>query len=80
MTLEEASGHAEVWPDNMPAVNVFTAAATQWRVGSAGAYGLDYGVLPDVMRMLGMPRSAWPQTFDDIRLMEDAALAEMRKE
>ena len=70
---------AEVWPCNVQAVNAFVSMGTQWRVGPGGAYGLDYGVLPQVLRLAQIPRKEWPQVFDSIRVLEDAALAEMRK-
>lgn len=60
-------------------MNTFITSATQWRVGMSGATGLDYGALPTVLRLTGVPRADWPQVFDDLRLMEDAALAQMRK-
>lgn len=53
--------------------------STQWRVGMAGATGLDYGALPHVMRLSGVPRKNWPDVFDGVRIMEDAALETMRK-
>lgn len=80
LTLEEASGPpVEVWPDNVPALNVFIAAATQWRCGMAGPTGLDYAVLPAVMRMVGVPAAERTAVFEDIRVMEDSALETMRK-
>lgn len=57
---------------------VFEHLTTQWRVGFAGATGLDYGVLPSVLRLLGMPRVEWPCLFKDIRVMERGALHHMR--
>lgn len=53
--------------------------STQWRVGMAGATGLDYGALPEVLRMSGIARGEWPDIFEGIRIMEDAALELMRK-
>lgn len=51
LTLEEASGDAtEIWPDNVRSVNVFVAMSTQWRVGIAGASGLDYSALREIGR------------------------------
>lgn len=70
----------EVWPENVQAVNAFVAMGTQWRCGPGGAYGLDYGVMPQTLRMLGIPRAKWPELFDAIREMEDAALKEMHEE
>ena len=71
---------AEVWPCNVPAVNLFVSLGTQWRVSFGGAYGLDYGVLPQVLRMSGVPRKEWPDLFESLRILEDAALEEMRKQ
>jgi hypothetical protein len=52
---------------------------TQWRTGFAGAVGLDYGVLPTVFRLAGIPRGDWPALFEDIRVMERGALHLMRE-
>lgn len=58
--------------------------STQWRVGMAGATGLDY--LP-LMRVLdvecvdqhGHPdRALWRDTFDAVCVIESAALEQMR--
>ncbi len=71
---------AEVWPCNVNAVNAFIAMGTQWRAGPGGAYGLDYSVLPQVLRLTHIPRPAWADVFESIRVLEDAALAEMHKD
>ena len=45
----------EVWPDNWPAVSVFEAMATQWRVGLGGVvtrremYGIAIGEWPIII-------------------------------
>lgn len=71
---------AEVWPDNVQAVNAFVAMGTQWRCGPNGAYGLDYGVLPQVLRLAQIPRAVWPDVFESIRVLEGAALEAMHKD
>jgi hypothetical protein len=63
----------------MPAVNVFIAMSTQWRVGAAGVTGLDYSVLPEMWRRAKVPAGARDDVFDDLRIMEDAALEKMRE-
>ena len=60
-------------------VNVFISMSTQWRAGMGGAYGLDYNALPVVMRIISVPRSEWPEVFDGVRTMEDAALEVLRQ-
>jgi hypothetical protein len=54
--------------------------ATQWRMGPAGPIGLDYGPLAHVFRIRGVAEADQPRVFDDIRVLEDAALEQMRKE
>jgi len=81
LSVEEASSHltCEVWPDNAATVNVFVAMATQWRTGPGGVVGLDYSALPAVFDLLDVPRLERAEVFDGFRLMEDAALGEIRK-
>lgn len=77
--MEEATPPpTEVWPDNVAPVNVFVAMSTQWRVGPGGATGLDYGVLPQVMRMVGVAAKDRADIFNDVRTMEAEALEMMR--
>lgn len=77
--MEEATPVTWIWPDNLPSVNVFIAMSTQWRTGMAGATGLDYGALPAVLRLTAVPRAQWPEVFESIRVLEDAALEVMRR-
>ena len=69
----------DCWPEHQVAVAVFSKMATQWRTGFSGATGLDYGALPTVLRLAGVPRADWPALFDDIRVMERGALHLMRE-
>jgi hypothetical protein len=66
-----------LWPDNVAAANVFIAMSTQWRTGGYGATGLDYNVLPSVMRLVGVLRADWSDTFECIRIMESEAMKVM---
>lgn len=68
-----------MWPENFAAVELFVKLGTQWRMGPTGPIGLDYGCLPAVMRLEQIPRGEWSDLFDAIRVMEAAALDEMRK-
>lgn len=79
LTLEEATKTVEVWPDCWLTVMVFEAMGTQWRVGMAGATGLDYGVLPTVMRLWRVPVEDRAEVFAGVRVMESAVLEMMRK-
>lgn len=66
-----------VWPENWPSYLVFSNMGTQWRVGMNGASGLDYNVLSEIWRRLKIPFNARDDIFQDIRLMESAALQQM---
>jgi len=82
LTPEDFAAEAavEIWPDNWHAVQTFELMQTQWRMGPSGPSGLDYGVLPTVLRFSGVPRGEWPTFLDDLRVMEAAALAEIHSE
>lgn len=75
-----APADVEVWPDNDAAVMAFAQMGTQWRVGMGGPVGLDYSPLPFVLRMNGVPRADWPEVFESVRVMENAALTAMNGE
>lgn len=81
LTVDEARPPpALVWPDNLQTVNVFVSMSTQWLVGLAGPTGLNYASLPVVMRSVGVTRRDWPDVFDGLRTMEDAALGYMHRQ
>jgi hypothetical protein len=72
-----APAPVEVWPDCWQAVQVWFAVQTQWRMGPAGPVGLDYNVLPWAMRLCGVKKTDRADVFEDVRVMERAALDEM---
>lgn len=69
----------EIWPDNVLPLRVFQAMGTQWRMGFNGPIGLDYNVLPGVIERIGVPKKERNQVFDDVQVMERAALLVMRE-
>lgn len=72
----------DVWPDNVLAVSVFESMFTQWRrAGMNGIrVGLDYTALSPVLSIRGIPKKQWPELFEDLRVMEDAALEHLSKQ
>lgn len=42
--------------------------------------GLDYSALPSVMRLFGVPAVQRRRVFDDVRVMENAAISLMREQ
>lgn len=79
LTVDEATPRCDVWPDNVQSLNVFIAMLTQWRAGAMGLIGLDYAALPVVLDLNAVPQDDRSMIFEDIRAMEDAALAVMRQ-
>ncbi|WP_072017695.1 DUF1799 domain-containing protein [Erwinia typographi] len=67
----------DVWPDVWPAFQVFQAMYTQWRTGMGGVTGLDYNILPWLMKVHGISDEA--SALHDIRVMEASALRVIHK-
>lgn len=59
---------------------MFIKVATQWRSGMGGREGLDYGPLLTLMNRLDLPKDKFDQMFEDIQVMEAAALEEMHRD
>lgn len=68
-----------MWPENWPAVEVFSRLTGSWRVGPAGAYGLDLALAFQLFPLLGIKKKDWLSLVDDLRVMESAALDEINK-
>ncbi|WP_082306635.1 DUF1799 domain-containing protein [Mizugakiibacter sediminis] len=69
----------ELWPENWPAIQLFTRLSTQWRVGAGGPVGLDYGVLFHELDRMGLDTEAYDDLFASIRVIEGIALNELHK-
>ncbi len=67
----------EVWPDAWPAFLLFEAMSTQWRLGPGGPSGLDYSAIPSTAKMIGLKHRELSEAFNDLRVMENEALALM---
>ena len=61
-----------VWPDCVEAVLLFVRVATQWRTTLSGVVGLDYNAVRAVAEWRGVRINE--QLFEDLRVMEQAAL------
>lgn len=70
----------EVWPENWTAWRLFCDCATQWRIGpNGGPTGLDYTPLMRLLDCEGLGTKEWRQTFDDVRVLESAALDQLNE-
>lgn len=68
----------DVLPQNRKAVEVFLDAQTQWRVAGFGQFlGLDYAGVHATMQMTRVKRTR--DTFRRVRVIENAALQEMKR-
>lgn len=78
-TPEDYEETVEVWPENWQTWRLFRDCGTQWRTrGMTGeVYALDYTPLFRLLDNAGLSREDWRETFDDIRILEDAALEQM---
>jgi hypothetical protein len=79
MAAIQAAQEFHVWPENMPAINLFSSISSQWRTGPGGATGLDYNVLFHRMDHMHLSEQDYEWMFDDIRVIESAALTSMNK-
>lgn len=68
-----------IWPDNVPALELFLGAITQMRVNdfSGLPIGLDYAGLEATARLRRTKLT--PKLFEDIQTMELAYLGERRR-
>jgi hypothetical protein len=57
-----------VFPENVPAVDLFLDVQTQWRVGLGGAIGLDYVGVEAAARLLGVPLGR--DLFERLQVLE----------
>ncbi|WP_052729421.1 DUF1799 domain-containing protein [Chromobacterium vaccinii] len=60
--------------DAVPAWRVWQGMQTQWRVGPAGPFGLDYAALPVVEQRLGIEETQRAAIFGHLQEMEREAL------
>lgn len=67
----------EVWPENWPAFELFERVRTQWHAGFSKPTGLRYEAVYPLLDRAASSREEWDQLFEDIRVMERAALSAM---
>jgi hypothetical protein len=68
-----------VWPENKQSVAVFLSMRTQWFQSMGGPTGLNYASLNELWRRLKVPESDRDAIFQDLLVLEDAAMSEMHK-
>jgi hypothetical protein len=69
----------ELWPENWQPWQTFCELSGQWRIApSGGAAALDYTPLFMRLERMRLTDEAWEALFFDIRVIEAAALEQMR--
>lgn len=69
----------DVWPENLPAIQLFSRYCTQWRMGMNGPAGLDYNVILHDLDRRGISGDEHDEMMAAIRIIEEAALKEIHK-
>jgi hypothetical protein len=65
----------EVWPENLPALQMFQRIGTRWVVaGMGGVTGLRWEAIYPLMDRLNLEPDAWDALLSDLEVMERAAL------
>lgn len=67
----------EVWEDNFETLNIFLRLQSQWVVSMSGVVGLNYQSVRYLFKIYGIENEK--QTFEDLQLMEFAALPILNK-
>lgn len=66
-----------MWPEHQDVLEVFGRVRSQWRVSPGGAYGLDYGVVFQLMDRMALTPSRQVEVLDELRVVEAEALRQM---
>lgn len=61
-----------VWPENWPAVELFSRCMSQWRVTMGGVVGLDYGVVLQLMALYDVQDRR--RVLEEVQIMEERAV------
>jgi hypothetical protein len=71
------SADYEVWPEHHDAVMTFLRCHTQWRTAGEGVFGLDYGVVLQMMTLYAVdsPRLV----MEDLQVIEERAVELLNK-
>lgn len=69
-----APPEVELWPENWPAIQLFTQLSTQWRIGPSGPVGLDYNVVFHELDRRQLGRDDYDDMMGAIRTIEEVAL------
>lgn len=75
--VEQHDDDFEVWEDNFETLNIFLRLQSQWVVSMSGVVGLNYQSVRYLFKIYEIENEK--QTFEDLQLMEFAALPILNK-
>ena len=70
----------EIWPDNMPALDLWDRIRDQWRMSFNGPVAIDLIPVFHELDRMELERDDYDSLLADIKVMAGAALGEMRAE
>lgn len=73
---ERATPPFHLWPEHVPAIELWGAVQTQWRHGFNGPTGLDYAGVRIVIAQRPKWRRRGRRLFGELQIMERATLEE----
>lgn len=74
------SEEIEVWPDNLPALDLWDKVGDQWRMGFNGPVALDLIPVFHELDRMELERENYDSLLADIKVMAAAAMREMMEE
>lgn len=77
MVAQQSAQAVEVWPENWRVFVMFSRVQTQWNVAMGGPTGLRYEALYPLLDRDAQDTEDWQQLFDDLQVLEGAALKQM---
>lgn len=69
----------EIWPDCLPAVELFETVSDQWRMSMSGPVALDHLVVFHELDRMGLEKEAYDDLYRDVRVLAREALDVMRE-
>lgn len=77
--IEEPEEVIFIWPENWQSFQIFCSLRTQWFTGFNGRTGINYCSMPIVFDLYNIEQNRRLEIFEDIMVMENAALGVMQK-
>lgn len=75
----KAAEPLQIWPENLPALDMFQRIGTRWVVGMGGISGVRWEAVYPLMDRLQIEPEAWAALLSDLEVMERAALEVINK-